>query len=75
MNDLVLSELYLIANSSYRSFEANKLHLLFQATYYLNVGNYKLAIQYYQELIGLFNENQHLILNPLFTTLALYKVF
>ena len=37
---------------------------LFQATYYLNVGNYKLAIQYYQELIGLFNENQHLILNP-----------
>ena len=64
LNDLVLSELYLIANSSYRSFEANKLHLLFQATYYLNVGNYKLAIQYYQELIGLFNENQHLILNP-----------
>ena len=64
LNDLVLSELYLIANSSCRSFEANKLHLLFQATYYLNVGNYKLAIQYYQELIGLFNENQHLILNP-----------
>ena len=30
LNDLVLSELYLIANSSYRSFEANKLHLLFQ---------------------------------------------
>lgn len=64
LNDLVLSELHLIANNSYRGFEAQKLHLLFQATYFLNSGNYKSAIRYYQELINLFNENQHLILNP-----------
>ncbi|GHT31834.1 hypothetical protein AGMMS49574_14270 [Bacteroidia bacterium] len=64
LNDLVLSELHLIANSSYRGFEAEKLHLLFQATYYLNSGNYKSAIRFYQELISLFEENKHLLLNP-----------
>lgn len=64
LNDLVLSELHLIANNSYQGFEAQKLHLLFQATYYLNSGNYKSDIRYYQELINLFNDNQHLILNP-----------
>ena len=64
MNDLVLSELYLIANSSYRGFEAQKLHLLFQATYYLHSGNYKLAIRYYRDLITLFTKNKHLMQNP-----------
>lgn len=64
LNDLVLSELHLIANSSYQGFEAEKLHLLFQATYYLNSGNYKSAIRQYQEIILLFEENKHLIQNP-----------
>lgn len=63
-NDLVLSELHLIANTSYQGFEAQKLHLLFQATYYFSNGNYKSAIRHYQELIALFEENKHLILNP-----------
>lgn len=64
LNDLVLSELNLIANHSYQGFEARKLHLLFQATYYLNTGNYKSAIRFYQELIALFEANQHLLSNP-----------
>lgn len=64
LNDLVLSELNLIANHSYQGFEARKLHLLFQATYYLNTGNYKSAIRHYRELIALFEANRHLILNP-----------
>ncbi|MDO4755571.1 MAG: hypothetical protein Q4A54_04445 [Parabacteroides sp.] len=64
LNDLVLSELNLIANHSYKGFEAQKLHLLFQATYYLNAGNFKSAIRFYKELITLFEANQHLILNP-----------
>lgn len=63
LNDLVLSELHLIANTSYQGFEAEKLHLLFQATYYLNSGNYKSAIRYYQEILNLFKENSHLIQN------------
>lgn len=64
LNDLVLSELSLIANNSYKSFEAEKLHLHFQALYYLNSGNYKAAIRFYKELINLFDENKHLIQNP-----------
>lgn len=64
MNDLVLSELNLIANSSYKGFETEKLHLLFQSTYFLNSGNYKAAIRLYQDLIVLFDENRHMILNP-----------
>ncbi|MDR2497681.1 MAG: hypothetical protein LBD21_11210 [Tannerellaceae bacterium] len=64
LNDLVLSELHLIANSSYKGFEAEKLHLLFQATYYLNSGSCGLAIRYYRELINLFERNRHLMLNP-----------
>lgn len=64
LNDLVLSELNLIANSSYKGFETEKLHLLFQSTYFLNSGNYKAAIRLYQDLILLFDENKHMILNP-----------
>jgi effector-binding domain-containing protein len=64
LNDLALSELHLTTNNTYDGFEAQKLHLLFQATYYLHAGNYKSAIRYYQELITLFEENKHLILNP-----------
>ena len=64
MNDLVLSELHLVANNTYKGFEPQKIHLLFQATYYLHAGNYKSAIRYYKELITLFDENKHLLLNP-----------
>jgi len=64
LNDLVLSELNLIANSSYKGFETEKLHLLFQSTYFLNSGNYKSALRFYQRLITLFDENKHMILNP-----------
>lgn len=72
MNDLVLSELNLVANNYYKGFESTKLHLLFQASYYLNTGSYKSAIRYYSELLDLFNEHDHLKQNPpiyYFTTL------
>jgi len=64
MNDLVLSELHLVANNTYVGFEPQKIHLLFQATYYLHSGNYKSAIRYYKELIALFEKNTPLMLNP-----------
>ena len=64
MNDLVLSELNLVANHYYKGFEAKKLHLLFQASYYLNTGSYKSAIRYYLELLNLFDEHDHLKQNP-----------
>lgn len=64
LNDLILSELHLIANNSYKGFETQKLHLLFQSTYYLHSGNYKMAIRFYQTLIDLFETHRHIILNP-----------
>lgn len=72
MNDLVLSELNLISNNYYHGFESLKLHLLFQASYYLNTGSYKSAIRYYSELLDLFDEYEHLQEEPpiyYFTTL------
>lgn len=64
LNDLILSELNLISNEAYKGFESEKLHLLFQATWFLNTGNYKAAIRHYQMLISLFDEHPHMILNP-----------
>ncbi|WP_106830879.1 hypothetical protein [Parabacteroides pacaensis] len=64
LNDLVLSELNLIANNAYKGFEAEKIHLLFQAAYYLNSGNYTSALRYYKELIHLFETNPHMLLDP-----------
>ena len=64
MNDLVLNELHLIANSSYRGFEAQKIHLLFQATYYLSSGNHQSAIRYFRDIITLFTKNKQLKQNP-----------
>ncbi|MDR1347253.1 MAG: hypothetical protein LBJ63_02315 [Prevotellaceae bacterium] len=64
LNDLILSELNIVANNSYKGFETQKLHLLFQSTYYLDSGNYKMAIRFYRTLIDLFEENKQMILNP-----------
>ena len=64
LDDLVLSEIYETTRQDTDSFEFKKMHLLFQATYYLNVGNHKIAISSYRELIKLFEKNSHLILNP-----------
>lgn len=64
MNDLVLSELNLVSNNYYQGFESLKLHLMFQASYYLNTGSYKSAIRYYTELLELFEEYEHLKQNP-----------
>lgn len=64
LNDLVLSELHLIANNTYNGFEVDKLHQLFQSTYFLQSGNYKAAIRIYQQLLELFDHNPGRMLNP-----------
>lgn len=64
LNDLVLSELSLISNSPYSNTQVEKLHLLFQSTFYLETGNYVSAVRNYKQLIVLFTENSHLKQNP-----------
>jgi hypothetical protein len=75
LNDLILSEVNLVANGSYQGFEADKLHSLFQATYYLNSGNTELAVRYYKNLVSEYEKKGHLIQNPpLYYISAIYGV-
>ena len=64
LNDLVLSELHLIANNSYKGFEVDKLHQLFQSTYFLQSSNYMAAIRIYRQLLELFDQHPEQILDP-----------
>lgn len=64
LNDLVLSELHLIANSSYQGFEVDKLHWLFQSAYFLQSSDYLAAIRIYRQLLDLFDEHPERILDP-----------
>jgi tetratricopeptide (TPR) repeat protein len=64
LNDLVVSEMSIIATSSIENFEIKKLHQLFQANYLISVGDYKSALRSYRELNSLFEVNSHLWSNP-----------
>jgi hypothetical protein len=64
LNDLVVSEMSILASSNIENFEINKLHQLFQANYLISVGDYKSALRSYMELSALFEKNKHLWNNP-----------
>jgi hypothetical protein len=64
LNDLVVSEMSMIASSNPQNFEIKKLHQLFQANYLISVGDYKSALRSYIELNNLFEKNMHLWDNP-----------
>lgn len=64
LNDLVFSELSIVASGTVENFEINKLHQLFQSHYLITVGDYKSALHSYYELNALFESNKHLWDNP-----------
>ena len=64
LNDLVFSELSIVASQNLENFEIRKLHQLFQSNYLINVGDYKSALRSYYELNNLFEANKHLWSNP-----------
>jgi hypothetical protein len=64
LNDLVLSEMSIIASSNVDNFEIKKLHQLFQANYLISVGDFKSAVRSYLELNSLFEGNRLLLENP-----------
>lgn len=64
LNDLVVSEMSIIATSNLENFEIKKLHQLFQANYLISVGDFKSALRSYNELNHLFEANSHLWSNP-----------
>jgi hypothetical protein len=64
LNDLVFSEISIVASLNLDNFEISKLHQLFQSNYLISVGDYKSALNSYVELNNLFEENKHLWSNP-----------
>lgn len=64
LNDLVFSELSIVASLAPENFEISKLHQLFQSNYLISVGDYKSALRSYYELNNLFEANKHLWSTP-----------
>ena len=64
LNDLVFSELSIVASRAPDNFEISKLHQLFQSNYLISVGDYKSALRSYYELNNLFEANKHLWSSP-----------
>jgi hypothetical protein len=64
LNDLVYSEISIVASQNLDNFEISKLHQLFQSNYLISVGDYKSALNSYIELSNLFESNKHLWSNP-----------
>ncbi len=64
LNDLVFSEISIVASQNLDNFEISKLHQLFQSNYMISVGDYKSALNSYIELSNLFEANKHLWSNP-----------
>ncbi len=64
LNDLVYSEISIVASQNLDNFEITKLHQLFQSSYLISVGDYKSALNSYIELSNLFETNKHLWSNP-----------
>eukprot|EP00388_Colpodella_angusta_P002367 GDKJ01007975.1.p1 GENE.GDKJ01007975.1~~GDKJ01007975.1.p1 ORF type:complete len:495 (+),score=23.25 GDKJ01007975.1:305-1789(+) len=67
LNDLLLEESQILQQSRQKTFESKRLHLQFQSTYFLAVGNSKGSIAIFYELIDLFEQHQTLwIDNPMY---------
>ena len=64
LNDLVVSEMSIVASSNIENLEINKLHQLFQANYLISVGDYKSALHSFYELNNLLEGNKHLWSDP-----------
>ena len=64
LNDLVYSEISIVASQTADNFEISKLHQLFQANYLISVGDYKSALNSYIELNNLFEANRRFWSNP-----------
>jgi len=58
LNDLVVTELNLVSNPNFDTFESQKIHLLFQANYFITINDYKSALSIFYELNKLFEENR-----------------
>ncbi len=63
LNDLMLSEMVLVANKS-KTFISQKLHLLFQSFFFTVIGDYHSALKSFYHLNALLEKNQAFLDNP-----------
>ncbi|CAN5726451.1 hypothetical protein BH10BAC3_BH10BAC3_38100 [soil metagenome] len=60
LNDLVVSEMTIMANPLAFTVESAKIHLLFQANYFITINDYISALKAFYELIELLEEHRYL---------------
>lgn len=63
LNDLMLSEMVLVAGKS-KSFTSQKLHLLFQSFFFTDIGDYRSALKSFYQLNELLEKNEPFLDNP-----------
>lgn len=63
LNDLMLSEMVLVAGKS-KSFASQKLHLLFQSFFFTDIGDYSSALKSFYQLNDLMEKNEAFVDNP-----------
>ena len=64
LNDLAFNELQANIGQIKNSFEAKKIHLLFQSVYFMMMGNPRSSLKVYYELNDLFESNKQLWASP-----------
>lgn len=64
LDDLVFSELNILNKMDINIFTISKQHLLFQANYFIGIGDSNQALKSFIELNDLFEKNKHLWANP-----------
>lgn len=64
MQDLMLSEITLMAGKTKNSFLSHKLHLLFQSFFLVDIGDYHSALKSFHSLNKLFEERVELLDHP-----------
>ncbi len=62
--DLIFSELNIVNKLNVGVFDISKKHLLFQANYFIGIGDSNQALRSFIELNALFEKNPHLWQNP-----------
>ncbi len=64
LNDLIFSELNIVNKLSVEIFDISKNHLLFQANYFIGIGQPVNALKAFTELNDLFESKPHMLHNP-----------
>ncbi|MBC9932070.1 hypothetical protein [Chitinophaga qingshengii] len=64
LNDLVLSEMSIVNAKAGNNLESRKLHLLFQSSFFTNIGDYRSALKTFYQLNSLFEKNKVLWQHP-----------